>query len=85
VRAVEPDFALVECFGKDNRCALTAYCRLAGVLGTAMGSFLAHLDSCTLGDLVPDVAQPSPSPVTLQRRPQAPSISRVGDHRPHRA
>jgi Rrf2 family nitric oxide-sensitive transcriptional repressor len=85
VRAVEPDFALVECFGKDNRCALTAYCRLAGVLGTAMGSFLAHLDSCTLGDLVPDVAPRSLSPVTLKRRPQVLPISRVRDRRPHPA
>src|SRR5512139_4077144 len=26
VRAVEPDFALVECLGSGNRCTLTEYC-----------------------------------------------------------
>jgi Rrf2 family nitric oxide-sensitive transcriptional repressor len=55
VRAVEPDFALVECFGAGNRCALTSYCRLAGVLDGALQSFLAHLDRHTLADLVPDL------------------------------
>jgi Rrf2 family nitric oxide-sensitive transcriptional repressor len=55
VRAVEPDFALVECFGTDNGCALTSYCRLAGVLDGALQSFLAHLDRHTLADLVPDL------------------------------
>jgi Rrf2 family nitric oxide-sensitive transcriptional repressor len=69
VRAVEPDFALVECFGNENRCALTSYCRLAGVLSSALGSFLAHLDGHTLGDLVPDVAL-RPSSIALKRRPQ---------------
>jgi Rrf2 family nitric oxide-sensitive transcriptional repressor len=55
VRAVEPDFTLVECFGAGNRCALTSYCRLAGVLDGALQSFLAHLDRHTLADLVPDL------------------------------
>lgn len=70
VRAVEPDFALVECFGTENRCALTSYCRLAGVLGGALESFLAHLDRHTLADLVPDLPR-GPATVTLDRRSRA--------------
>jgi len=54
VRAIEPDFALVECFGSGNRCTLTEYCRLAGIFGGALEAFLAHLDRHTLADLVPD-------------------------------
>jgi Rrf2 family nitric oxide-sensitive transcriptional repressor len=69
VRAVEPDFALVECFGAENRCSLTTYCRLAGVLGGALASFLAHLDRHTLADLVPDRPQGAAT-VTLNRRPR---------------
>ena len=69
VRAVEPDFALVECFGAENRCSLTTYCRLAGVLGGALASFLAHLDRHTLADLVPD-APPATAAVTLSRAPR---------------
>jgi Rrf2 family nitric oxide-sensitive transcriptional repressor len=70
VRAVEPDFALVECFGADNRCALTSYCRLAGVLGGALEHFLAHLDRHTLADLVPD-RPPDAATATLERRRRA--------------
>jgi Rrf2 family nitric oxide-sensitive transcriptional repressor len=73
VRAIEPDFALVECFDKPNRCALTAYCRLAGVLSGALDSIFAYLDRHTLGDLVPDVVQPAPSSITLKRRLQVTS------------
>ena len=74
VRAVEPDFALVECFGQQNQCALTGYCRLAGVIGGALEHFLAHLDRHTLGDLVPDMVPAEASTVlALKRRAQAPS------------
>jgi Rrf2 family nitric oxide-sensitive transcriptional repressor len=69
VRAVEPDFALVECFGSENRCALTSYCRLAGVLGGALQSFLGHLDRHTLADLVPDLP-PRALPLDPGRRPR---------------
>jgi Rrf2 family nitric oxide-sensitive transcriptional repressor len=72
VRAVEPDFVLVEGFGSENQCALTGYCRLAGVLGGALEQFLAHLDRHTLGDLVPDVVLPTSAAVlTLKRGRQA--------------
>jgi len=52
VRATEPDFAIVECFGTTSTCTLPARCRLKGVLGTALRAFLAELDSHTLRDLV---------------------------------
>ena len=52
VRATEPDFAIVECFGTTNTCTLPARCRLKGVLGTALRAFLDELDSYTLRDLV---------------------------------
>jgi len=61
VRSIEPDFAIVECFTPDSRCVLTGRCRLAGVLGGALDSFLAHLDGHTLADLLPGTrAAPHP-------------------------
>lgn len=53
VRGMEPDFALVECLGAGGQCTLTGGCRLAGVLGGALDSFMAHLDGFTLADLLP--------------------------------
>ncbi len=53
VRGIEPDFDLVECFASDGRCTLTGRCRLAGLLGGALGAFMAHLDGFTLADLLP--------------------------------
>ncbi|MCC6715033.1 MAG: Rrf2 family transcriptional regulator [Gammaproteobacteria bacterium] len=52
VRAIEPDFGLVECFNPCNRCALTGRCRLTGVVSGALAAFLAHLDNCSLADLL---------------------------------
>jgi Rrf2 family nitric oxide-sensitive transcriptional repressor len=57
VRDIEPDFAIVDCFVTDA-CNLAGRCRLADVLGGALGSFLAHLDGFTLADLLP---HPNPS------------------------
>lgn len=71
VRAVEPDFTLVECFGEGNRCALTSYCRLTGILGGALEGFLAHLDRYTLADLVPDLKPAGSTPIALPRRGRA--------------
>ncbi|MCC7426266.1 MAG: Rrf2 family transcriptional regulator [Alphaproteobacteria bacterium] len=56
VRATEPDFALVECFGQRNSCVITARCRLSGVLQEALDSFLRTLDRYTLADLALDPA-----------------------------
>ncbi|ATH12431.1 Rrf2 family transcriptional regulator [Delftia acidovorans] len=61
VRGVEPDFAIVECFAAASPCTLSPGCRLAGVLGGALNSFMAHLDGFTLADLLParaSAAQP---------------------------
>jgi Rrf2 family nitric oxide-sensitive transcriptional repressor len=52
VRASEPDFALVECFARGNRCIVTKYCRAADVLNEALGAFLDALDRYTLQDVM---------------------------------
>jgi Rrf2 family transcriptional regulator, nitric oxide-sensitive transcriptional repressor len=52
VRAMEPDFAIVECFGEDNTCNITPACALRHVLDEARESFLGVLDSYTLKQLV---------------------------------
>lgn len=52
LRATEPDFALVECFSVDNRCRITARCRLRGALQEALAAFWKALDGYTLADLL---------------------------------
>ena len=52
VRATEPDFALVECFGSGNCCVITQRCRLRGVLNEALAAFIATLERYTLEDLL---------------------------------
>ena len=52
VRRLEADFALVECFGADNRCVLTDGCGLQQALALAMKAFFDELDRYTLADLV---------------------------------
>jgi Rrf2 family nitric oxide-sensitive transcriptional repressor len=52
VRRLESDFALVECFGSDNRCVLTGGCGLERALELALAAFFAELDRYTLADLV---------------------------------
>lgn len=64
VRQIEPDFALVECLGAGNACKLSGYCRLTGILGEALGDFLARLDGHTLADLL----QPAATAATAGRR-----------------
>jgi Rrf2 family nitric oxide-sensitive transcriptional repressor len=51
VRAVEPDFQLVECLGATDTCSLTGACRLTGIFNEALQAFLARLDGYTLADL----------------------------------
>ncbi|MDC8786416.1 RrF2 family transcriptional regulator [Roseateles koreensis] len=53
VRAVEPDFALVECLGTGNTCSLTQRCALTGIFNNALAAFLAQLDGHSLADLLP--------------------------------
>jgi Rrf2 family transcriptional regulator, nitric oxide-sensitive transcriptional repressor len=52
VRAMEPDLAIVECFGSENTCTITLACGLRHVLDEARESFLGVLDSYTLKQLV---------------------------------
>jgi len=53
VRALEPDFGLVECFPpRLGPCRLIPACRLKGVLERATDAFFAELDRATLLDLV---------------------------------
>ena len=75
-RATEPDFALVECFGADNRCVITGACRLPDVLNEALASFVATLDRYTLADVMPtgrDFAAAIPPPGTV-RGPLLPDL-----------
>jgi len=52
VRACEPNFDLVECFdGAHNTCPIASVCKLARVLDSARGQFMATLDACTLAEL----------------------------------
>lgn len=56
LRTTEPDFALVECFGKQKDpasfCPISCQCRLRGILSAALDAFMATMDSHTLADLV---------------------------------
>jgi Rrf2 family transcriptional regulator, nitric oxide-sensitive transcriptional repressor len=52
VRSMEPDLAIVECFGPENTCAITPACTLRHVLDEAREGFLGVLDSYTLKQLV---------------------------------
>jgi Rrf2 family nitric oxide-sensitive transcriptional repressor len=52
VRAVEPDFNLVECLGAENSCALSGGCHLTGIFNKALQAFLSELDGHTLAELL---------------------------------
>lgn len=52
IRATEPDFTLVECFGVGNECVITRSCRLRGILHEGLDAFNAVLDKYTLADLM---------------------------------
>ena len=52
-RVFEANVPFAECFtGSDNRCPLTATCRLRGQLSVALEAFYSALDKVTLADLV---------------------------------
>ena len=71
LRVTEPDFTLVECFG-GGTCSITPACRLRGELRRALAAFLAHMDTCTLEDLL------------LPPRTFAPRAASVGRNSPRR-
>lgn len=52
VRAVESDFAVVECLGDDGRCAVKDHCGGRPLFDRAVDAFFAVLDSQTLADAV---------------------------------
>lgn len=52
IRAMEDDFALVECFRTDNTCRITEVCRLRTALHQALGAYFEVLDNWTLAQLV---------------------------------
>lgn len=66
--AVEPDFALAECFGGGTLCMITPHCRLRGVLGEALAAFLETLERYTIADLVltPDLFPLTPVPLVAE-------------------
>lgn len=68
VRAMEPDFAIVECFATGNVCSLTGRCRLTGVLHGSLMAFMAHLDGYTLADILEPAAPSGPRPVLIRSR-----------------
>ncbi|MWJ28949.1 Rrf2 family transcriptional regulator [Halomonas sediminis] len=58
VRDTEQDLALVECFGKQNKCVITGACRIRPMLAEALEAFFHVLDGYTLADLLTDEQRP---------------------------
>ena len=52
IRAMEEDFALVECFRTNNTCPITPVCRLRRALQQALDAYFEVLDNWTLAELV---------------------------------
>ena len=52
IRATEPDFHWVECFGDQSACPISPTCALKDILGEAGKAFLKVLNSYTLADVV---------------------------------
>ena len=57
IRATEPGFATVECFGEAEGRSLLSLDRWRGILSGAMEAFLAELDRYSLRDLAADPAR----------------------------
>lgn len=71
VRTMEPDFYIVECFSTGNSCQLTGSCEVTGLMEGALRSFMGHLDSYTLKDVLPRPAGTAVKPIRIQRRAKA--------------
>lgn len=52
VRAIEPDFQLVECSKEESTCPLFPPCRLVGTFARARDAFVAERDAVTLTNLL---------------------------------
>ncbi len=59
VEAMEPGFALVECFRADNQCVITPTCSLAGILDQARQAFIEVLAAHSLADLLGERQAPA--------------------------
>lgn len=57
IRLTEPDFRLVECFGQNNNCIISSFCKLPGPLNKALDAFMETLGNYTLKDMM--ISQPS--------------------------
>lgn len=57
VKAMEPDFDMVECFHAENRCVITPACGLRGVLHDALTAYFKVLSQYTLQDLIQNTPQ----------------------------
>ncbi len=71
VRAIEPDFAIVECFATGNVCSLTGSCRLTGVLHGSLMAFMANLDGYSLADILAPTPPKALQPVIVRPRPKS--------------
>ena len=72
VRAMEPDFAVVECFATGNVCSLTGRCRLTGVLHGSLAAFMQNLDRYTLADILePAAPARGAQPIVIKARSAA--------------
>ena len=58
VRKIEPDLAIVECFGAGNQCVITPACDLKRALYEALQAFLKVLDGYTLADFLNHQREP---------------------------
>lgn len=53
IRAVEPDFNIVECFDSEaNQCVVTPFCRVKKELNGALNVFLETLDQVSIEDVI---------------------------------
>lgn len=53
VEHTEPNFAIVECLGKENcKCVFTGYCSLTTLFTDAKSVFIEHLRTKTLSDII---------------------------------
>ncbi|MFC2967933.1 RrF2 family transcriptional regulator [Acidimangrovimonas pyrenivorans] len=52
LRATEPDFHMVECFGPGSSCSILPACRLPGVLSKALAAYMEVMDAHTLQDVL---------------------------------
>ena len=85
VRAIEPDFYLVECLGQANACSLTGGCKLTGIINDALAAFLETLDGHTLAELLPPPSRRGAGAARGTATIQLPSATTSSSRRRRRA